>query len=90
VTVKCDTGKYHFHLNLNQVDWFHESGIGTERGGVQDAPGGRDELPAAPVDGVLVQHDVVQVEADAAHVLIAENALLESLISIIYSQKVLK
>ena len=64
-----------FDLNLALVDRLHQPGLGGQCGRVQHPPGGGDYLPAAPVDGVSVQGDVVNVEADAPHVLVAENAL---------------
>ena len=63
------------YLNLDKVDGLHEPRLGQERRRVEDAPRRGDDLSAAPVDGVSVQGDVVDVEAHSAHVLVAENTL---------------
>ena len=63
------------YLNLHQVDGLHEPRLGRERRRVEDAPRRRDDLSTAPVDGVGVQGDVVDVEAHSAHVLVAEDSL---------------
>ena len=68
------------HLDLDQVDGLHEPGRGGERARVEAPPGGGDDLSAAPVDGVGVQGHVVDVEADAAHVLVAEHTLGEEIL----------
>merc|ERR1712002_63785 len=60
-------------LDFNQVDGFQEAGFGSEEAGVQDAPGGGDDLSAAPMDGVSVEGHVLDVEADAAHVLVTQH-----------------
>ena len=64
-----------FDLDFNKIDWFHHSGRGGEHASVH-APSGRwNDLSATPVDGVSVQGHVIDVKADAAHVLITENTL---------------
>lgn len=63
------------HLDLHQVDGLHESGLGRELAGVQNPAGRGDDLAAAAVDGVRVEGDVVDVEADGTHVLLAEHTL---------------
>ncbi len=63
------------YLNLDQVDWLEESGRGGEHAGVQAASGGRDDLTTSSVDGVCVQGDIIQVEADATHVLLGHRTL---------------
>ena len=64
-----------FDLNLDLVDWLHEPGLCRDAARVQHPPGGGYDLPATPVDGVSVQGNIVDVEADAPHVFVAENSL---------------
>ena len=64
------------YLDLHEVDGLHEPGLCGEHAGVETPPGGGDDLAASAVDGVSVQGDVVDVEADTAQVLVAEDALL--------------
>ena len=63
------------YLNLHQVDGLHEPRLGRERRRVEDTPRRGDDLSTAPVDGVGVQGDVVDVEAHSAQVLVAEDSL---------------
>ena len=65
----------HSDLNLNLVDRLHEPWLCREGAGVQDPPGGGDDLAATTVDGVSVQRNVVQIEADTAHVFVAQDSL---------------
>ena len=74
------TNKHLSHLDLNKVDWLHEPRCSGECARVQAPPGGGDDLSASPVDGVGVQGHVVDVEADAAHVLVAEHTLGEEIL----------
>ena len=57
------------------VDGLHEPWLGREGTGVQDPPGGGNDLAATTVDGVSVESNIVQVEADTAHVFIAQDSL---------------
>lgn len=63
------------HLNFALVDRLHEPGGGGEEAGVQAPPGGWNDLAAAAVDGVGVERHVVDVEADAAEVLLGQHSL---------------
>lgn len=63
------------HLNLDEIDWLHESGRSGENASVQAPPGGGNDLAASPVDGISVQSNVIDVEANATHVLVAEDTL---------------
>ena len=53
-----------------------QEGIGTYHAAVEDTAGGGDDLASSTVDGIRVQGDIVQVEADPADVLVAEGSLL--------------
>merc|ERR1719391_1959607 len=55
-------------LDFNKVDWLHQPGVGSEHGGVEDSPGGGNDLTSSPVDGVRVQGHVVDVEPDGSQV----------------------
>ena len=50
------------HLNLDQVHGLAQAGLRGEHGGVQRAPAGGDDLAAAAVDRVRVQHHVVDLQ----------------------------
>lgn len=63
------------NLDFDEVDGLHEPGGGSEAGGVKAPPCGGDDLAAVPVDGVRVEGRVMDVEPNAAHVLLAEDAL---------------
>lgn len=63
------------HLNLHQVDGLHESGLGCELTGVQNPAGRGNDLATAAVDGVCVECDVMDVETDGTHVLLAQHTL---------------
>lgn len=63
-------------LNFAQVDGFHEPGSCRKNGGIQAATGSGDDLATTTVDSVSVKGDVVDVEANATHVLIAEHTFL--------------
>ena len=75
--VNSDKGSTQAHsdLDLNLVDRLHEPGLSCESAGVQDPPGGGNDLAATTVDGVSVESNIVQVEADTAHVFIAQDSL---------------
>mmetsp|Transcript_7513 Transcript_7513/g.20518 ORF Transcript_7513/g.20518 Transcript_7513/m.20518 type:complete len:915 (-) Transcript_7513:51-2795(-) len=63
-------------LNLNHEHGLLEAGLCSEHGRVEGAAGGGDDLTAAAVDGIGVEHDVLEVHANAAHVLLSHGALL--------------
>jgi len=65
-------------LDLDEVDRLEKSGLGGEHGGVENAASGGDDLSTSAVNGVGVQGDVVEIKADSAHVLVAQNSLLGS------------
>jgi hypothetical protein len=62
--------------NLGQEHRFQKSGFGSQFGGVIDSSGGRDDLSSSSMDGVSVQHHVVEVESDTSHVLVSHGGFL--------------
>jgi len=63
-------------LDLDQVDGLHEAGLGGQDGGVQDLPGGGDDLTSTSVDGISMEGDIVNVPADTSAVFVTENTFL--------------
>jgi len=63
-------------LDLNEVDGLLESGLGGKLGGVDNTTSGGDDLTTTTVDGISVQDNIMDVEADGTHVLIAKSTLL--------------
>jgi len=63
-------------LDLDEVDWFEESWLGGHDAGVEASSRSWDELSASSMDGIGVEGDVVEVESDASHVLVAEDTFL--------------
>ena len=70
------------NLDFNKVDWLHQPGVGSEHGGVEDSPGGGDDLTAAAVNGVSMQGDVVNVKPNSSQVLVAKHSLNNNQISL--------
>ena len=52
-------------LDLDQVHGLAQARRRSQRGRVQRAPAGRDDLPAAAVDGVRVHHHVAHLAGQA-------------------------
>jgi hypothetical protein len=48
----------------------------TYHAAIEAAAGGRDDLTTTSMDGIGVQGNIIDVEANSAHVLIAEGSLL--------------
>ena len=63
-------------LDLAKEDGLLELGTGGELASVVDTSGGGDDLTTTSVDGVGMERDVVDVESDTSHVLIAHGTLL--------------
>ena len=63
------------YLDFDEVHGLHHSRSRGEERRVEDATRRRDDLSAPAMNGVRVQRHVVDVKADAAQVLVAENAL---------------
>lgn len=60
-------------LDLTEEDWLLEFWSGGELGSVHDSSGGWDDLTTTSVDGIGVEGDIMDVESDTSHVLIAQN-----------------
>ena len=65
------------HLDLHQVDGFHEAWLSGQHGGVEDAASRGDDLATATVDGVCVKGDVLDVETNGPHVLLTQGSLVQ-------------
>mmetsp|Transcript_34805 Transcript_34805/g.25142 ORF Transcript_34805/g.25142 Transcript_34805/m.25142 type:complete len:810 (-) Transcript_34805:10-2439(-) len=77
VEARVDAAKRRLRaLDLDQEHGLHELGRRDHLRGVHDAARRRDDLASASVDGVRVHRHVEDLEADAAHVLLADHALL--------------
>jgi len=57
-------------LNFDQEDGFLEARLSSELSGVEDSSGSWGNLTTTSVNSVGVQSDVLNVEADASHVLL--------------------
>ena len=65
-------------LNLDQVDGLEKGGLGQQGRGVQDTTGGGHDLTGTTVNGVSVEGDIEDVEADGAHGLLSNGTLTGS------------
>lgn len=63
-------------LDLDEVDGLEESWLGGEDAGVEASSRGGDELSASSMDGIGVEGDVMEIESDSSHVLVAEDTFL--------------
>jgi len=64
-----------WNLDLDNVHGLEESGVGEEGGGVEDTAGSGDNLSSTTVDGVGMEGDVHNVEADGTHGLLGNGTL---------------
>lgn len=62
-------------LDLDQVDGLEKSGLGKQGSGVQDTTGSGDKLTSTTVDGIGVEGDIHEVEADGSHGLLGNGTL---------------
>merc|ERR1711968_55277 len=62
--------------DLDKENRLLETRAGQQERGVQDTAGGGDDLSTTTVNGISVEHNIMDVEADAAHVLFSEHTLL--------------
>lgn len=62
-------------LNLNQVHGLEEGGLGEQGSGVQDTAGSGDDLTTTTVDGIGVEGNIEDVEADGSHGLLSDGTL---------------
>mmetsp|Transcript_13005 Transcript_13005/g.39379 ORF Transcript_13005/g.39379 Transcript_13005/m.39379 type:complete len:330 (-) Transcript_13005:1846-2835(-) len=63
-------------LDLHQVHGLAQPGVRRQHRGVQHPAAGGDDLATAAVDGIRVQHHIVDLEHNTAHVLLAQHTLL--------------
>mmetsp|Transcript_42646 Transcript_42646/g.56307 ORF Transcript_42646/g.56307 Transcript_42646/m.56307 type:complete len:802 (-) Transcript_42646:104-2509(-) len=63
-------------LDLDLEDGLDESGGSGQLGGVEDASGGGHDLATTSVDSIGVESNIHDVEADTAHLLVADSTLL--------------
>lgn len=61
-----------WNLNLAQEDGLEETGLGKKGGGEQDTTGSWDDLTTTAMDGIGVEGDIHDVEADRAHGLLGD------------------
>jgi len=62
-------------LNLTKEDWLLESWGGSELTGVHGSSGGRNNLTSTSVDSIGVESDIMDIESDTSHVLVAHDTL---------------
>jgi len=74
----CKGAANTYYLYLDQINRFQQPGCGGHLTSVQHSTSGWDDLSASAMNGVGVQSDVVDVEANASHVFFAHNALKAS------------
>jgi hypothetical protein len=66
------------HLNLDQEDGLKKGRLSEKRSGIDDTASGGDDLSTAAVDGISVESDIEDVEADRAHGLLTDGTLTGS------------
>jgi hypothetical protein len=62
-------------LDFDQEDGFLEAGGGSKLASVEGASGSGDNLTTSSVNSISVEGDILNVESDAAHVLVGHDAL---------------
>lgn len=63
------------HLDLDVEDGLHDTRLGKHGGGVQDTTSSGDDLATTTVDGIRVQGNIKDVEADSTHGLLSNGTL---------------
>ena len=66
------------NLDLDKEDGLEETGVGEEGCGVEDTTSGRDDLTTTTVNGIGVEGNIHDVEADGAHGLLGNGTFLGS------------
>jgi hypothetical protein len=64
------------NLDLDQEDGLEETGVGEKGCGVEDTTSSRDDLTTTTVNGIGVEGDIHDVEADRAHGLLGNGTFL--------------
>jgi hypothetical protein len=62
-------------LDLDVEDGLQKTGVSQHSGGVQDTTGSGDQLTATTVNGISVQGNIEDVEADGTHGLLSDGTL---------------
>lgn len=63
-------------LDFDEVDWLLETWLGGQDTSVKHTTSGGDDLTSSSVDSISVEGDIKNLEANATHVLFAENSFL--------------
>lgn len=63
------------NLNLDKVDRLEKSGLSEEGRGVEDTTGSGHDLTGTTMNGISVEGDIEDVEADGAHGLLSKGTL---------------
>lgn len=64
-------------LDLDQIDGLAEARLGCHDGSIGGTAAGRNDLPASSVDGVGMENHITNLNHNTAHVLLAQDALLQ-------------
>lgn len=64
------------NLDFDEVDGLEQGRLGKESGGVKDTTRGRDDLATTTVNGISVESDILDVEADGTHGLLSNGTFL--------------
>lgn len=62
-------------LDLDKVDWLHNSGLSCELTSIQSSAGCGDNLATTTVNSICMQGHIMDVEANGTHVLFTEDTL---------------
>jgi len=65
-------------LDFYQEDWLLEHWCGSELTSVEHSSGGWDDLATTSVDSISMKGNIMDVESDTSHVLIAHCTFLGS------------
>ncbi|GMT28562.1 hypothetical protein PFISCL1PPCAC_19859, partial [Pristionchus fissidentatus] len=63
-------------LNLDEVHRLKKTRLGSEHGCIHDTASSGNDLSTSTMNGISVQSDVVNIEADSSHVLVTQHSLL--------------
>jgi len=62
-------------LDFAQEDWFLESWFSGKLASIEDSSGSWDDLTTTSMDGISVESDIIDINSDTSHVLIAHGSL---------------
>ena len=63
-------------LHFDQVDWLEETWLGGHDASIEHTSSSWDKLSTTSMDGVSVKGNIVEIESDSSHVLVAEDTFL--------------